>query len=405
MITASCDNVDKNIFWICFLFFLWGVASSMVFTLLPIFIVKKLGSGYGAFGLLEGGIMAISYTSKMLGGIIIDIFKNKIQMLKTGAILTICGKLAISVSFSVVFVLIAKAIDRMAKGFRAAATDTILAQIATKYGLVYTEKVVMNTAGSLTGSIITSCLVTMTNSNFRLIFMLAIIPTIIAYFVLTNKIHITSELINAKHEKWNFANIKHLNKEYWQYIIMICILLFARYSEGFLTIHANEILSNTTSHLPIFMAMYEICFVFIAIPIGKLSDRVDKKMILLIGTVILCVTDVVAIFAHNSFMIICMYLGAGVHMGMTHGLLASVIAQSTDKRSSDTAFAIFYAVSGVCLFLSNTCAGAFANIFKNIGFTQSSGPFFQGFIASLAVCMYIIKLLTAKKGVSDSQIV
>ena len=396
-LTTSDNKNDKDIFWICFLFFLWGVASSMALTLLPIFIVKKLGSGYGTFGMLEGMVIAIAFLSKMFGGIIIDVLKNKMQMLKVGAILTICGKLAISASFSVVFAFIAKAIDRIAKGCRAAAADTIFAQITTKYGMAYTEKFIMNTAGSLTGSIITSCLVTMTNTNFRLIFILATIPTIVAYFVLVNKIRIVPEIHNKKHEKWNIKNIKNMSTEYWQYITIIGILMFARYSEGFLTIHANEILPGATSNLPIFNAMYEICVICIGLQIGKLSDRIDKKIILLVGTIILCITDVVAIFACNSFMIVCMYLGAGIHMGMTHGLLASVIAQSSNKKMAGTAFAIFYAINSICLFLSNTSAGVFANIFKKLGFTQSSGPFLQGFIASLLVCIYIVRLLYKQK--------
>ena len=391
------NEENKNIFWICFLFFLWGIASSMVFTLLPIFIVKKLGGGYGAFGLLEGGVIAISFISKMLGGILIDILKNKWRMLKIGAALTICGKFVIALSYSVIFAFIAKTIDRMAKGFRAAATDTILAQGTTKYGMAYSEKFVMNTAGSLTGSIITSCLVTITNENFRLIFILAIIPTILAYFILIKKIKVTHINQISQQEKWSIENIKNMPKEYWQYVAMIGILMFGRYSEGFITMHAHEILPNNTSNLPIFMAMYEICIVCIALPIGKLSDKIDKKVILLLGTAILCITDIIAIFAYNNLMVVFMYVGAGLHMGMTHGLLGSVIAQTSSKPLAGTAFAIYYAINSFCLFFSNTCAGAFANAFKYFGVTQSSGPFFQGFLASALVCIYILKLLKKKQ--------
>ncbi len=380
------------------MFFMWGIASSMIFTLLPLFIVDELGGGYKSFGLLEGGVLFISFISKLFAGVLIDIFKRKKPMLMCGTVLTIFSKLSLACACNVVFVFIAKAIDRFAKGLRSAPTDAILADLSTRYGFAYSIKHMMNVSGSLVGSIITSGIVFVFGNNFRLIFGLAVIPTIIAYFILTRKLKYETETrIHEKSPKtWKVQDIKSLSKEYWHFIIIISILMFARFSEGFITLLAKDIMPNSVSSFPIFMAIYEICIVCVAIPVGKISDKINKKLILLYGIMLLMITDILAMFAHNSIMVLLIYIGAGMHMGATHGILSSVIAQSSSKNMAGTAFAIYYAIDGICLFFSNYFAGFSSELAHFIGLRGSAGPFIQGALACGLACCYITYLLRMK---------
>lgn len=394
---VSQNKIDNNnVFWICWMFFLWGVASSMIFTLLPLFVVDELGGGYKSFGVMEGGVVLMSFMSKLFAGIIIDIFKRKKPMLVYGTVFTVFSKIALAFAGSVLFCFVAKAVDRFAKGLRTASTDAILADLSTKHGFAYSLKYMMNISGALVGSIITSCIVIMFGNNYRLIFALAIIPTIFAYIILRKKM--VYEVAEFKKKKnWNIRDIKMLPSEYWHFIIIISILMFARFSEGFITLRAKEVMPYNVANFPIFMAIYEICVVCVSIPIGKISDKFDKKLILLYGILVLMITDIVAIFAHNNITTILIYIGAGIHMGATQGILASVIAESSSKHMIGTAFAIYYAIDGVCLFFSNYLAGVSSNVALWVGLDGSSGPFIQGAIAALAACCYIIYLIKKER--------
>lgn len=380
------------------MFFCWGVASSMVFTLLPVFIVDSLGGSMKSFGFLEGGVIFISFLAKLFAGIIIDIFKRKKPMLLCGTIMTILSKLSIACAFNVVFVFIAKAFDRFAKGLRTAPSDAMIADLSSKYGFAYSLKYMMNVFGSLSGSIITSAIIFIIGKNFRLIFAIATIPTLIAFYILTHKINYENQLDTIKkHKKYDIKSIGSLSKEYWHYIIIIAILMFARFSEGFLTLRAKEILPDSIASFPLFMGLYEICVVFVSIPVGKLSDKIDKKLILFYGILLLCITDIISLFANNIYMIIAVYLGAGIHMGATHGILSSVIAQTTNKSIVGTAFSIYYAIDGLCLLLSNSIAGSLCNIVQSFGLQSSTGPFIQGIIATSIACIYISTLIIKDK--------
>lgn len=371
---------------------MWGIASSMIFTLLPLFIVDELGGNYTSFGLIEGGVVLMSFASKLFAGVLVDIFKRKKPMLICGTVLTVLSKISLACACSVVFVFIAKALDRFAKGLRSAPSDAILANLSNRYGFAYSMKYMMNVSGSLTGSVITSCIIFMCGNNYRLIFALAVIPTIAAYIILKGKLTYESDIhmqLN-KNRQWKIKNIKKLSAEYWHFVIVIAILMFARFSEGFITLRAKEIMPEGIASFPIFMALYEICVVCVSIPVGRLSDTVDKKLILFYGILLLMITDIIALFACNGIMVILIYIGAGMHMGATHGILSSVIAQNSSKEMIGTAFAIYYAIDGICIFFSNYIAGLSSDVALLLGADGSAGPFIQGILACIAASCYIL---------------
>ncbi|MDR0744846.1 MAG: MFS transporter [Holosporales bacterium] len=398
----SQNSVDGKIaLWLCIMHYFWGFASAMIFTLLPIFIIDELKGSYKSFGLLEGTVIFLSFISKLLFGFLIDIFKKKKSMLFTGICLTALSKVSLACSFNILFVFIAKSLDRFAKGLRQAPSDAILAEISTAKGFAYSVRYTMNISGNLTGSVLTSLIVKLLGCNFRLIFTLAIIPTIIALYIYNNKIKINykeekNNKLSQKH-KWNIKDISKLPKSYWSFIIMVSILMFARFSEGFLTLRAKEVLPNNIASFPLFMAMYEICAAIIAIPIGKISDKIDKKLIFLGGTFIFLIAHLTALFACGTLSMVLVYILVGIHMGSTHGLLSSVIAKSAPKSLIGTAFAIYYGIDAIALFCSNYIAGESSKFAQVLGLQGSAGPFIAGSLATVGVMGYILYLIAKSK--------
>ena len=375
--------------------YFWGVASSMIFTLLPIFIVDELGGSYKSYGLLEGAVIFLSFVSKLFAGFLIDIFKRKRPMFLSGIILTILSKISLAFSFNVLFVFIAKSIDRFAKGLRQAPSDAILAELSNRKGFAYSTRYMMNIGGNLTGSILTSIIVKTMGNNFRLVFSLAIIPTIAALFIYNKKITYKEDtnIKKSDKQKWSIRDIGRLPKAYWSFIIMVSILMFARFSEGFITLRAKEVLPNDVSNFPLFMALYEVCAVVVALPVGKISDKMDKKIIFLFGIVIFFFAHMTALFASGFLSVLMIYLLVGIHMGTTQGLLSSIVAKSAPKELIGTAFAVYYGIDAIALFCSNYIAGISSKLALFVGLQGSAGPFIIGSTATVLVLFYLIYLI------------
>lgn len=379
--------------------FCWGMASSMVFSLLPIFIVNELNCSCQSFGALEGTVVFLSFMAKLFAGFLMDVFRRKLPMLKVGAVFTVFSKLFLACAPSIFIVFVAKSIDYFSKGLRHAPSDTILAELSTRKGFAYSFRYTMNIAGFLLGSILTSSIVALAGQNFRLIFSLAILPTIAALYILKYKIEYPDEqkYKRAEKHKWRINDIVLMPKSYWRFMIFITMLMFNRFSEGFITLRAKEVLPDHIGNFPLFMGIYELFALCIALVIGRFSDHMDKRKLMFCGMLLLIVADVFGIFANGLISVVLVYMFAGMHIGMTQGLIGSIIARLAPQHLLGTAFAISYGVEGISLLLSNTLAGISPRIASFLGLNGTAVPFVLGSVFSIFSAIYLTSWMKKEK--------
>ena len=383
------------------MYFFWGMASSMIFTLLPIFITEDLHGTISQFGFIEGLVVFLSFFSKLCVGFLIDMYRKRIKILYIGTISTIVSKILLACSGSILFVIVAKSIDRLAKGLRHAPVDAIFASLTSKKGYTYCYRYSINIAGSFSGSIITAILVHQFGHSFRTIFALACIPTVIAYYILKTKIQYKDRDYNPiiKRSEWRISHIKFLPKEYWEFLILVALMMLNRFSEGFITLKAKSILSNDQlSYIPLYMGMYELFIIITAIPMGLLSDKINKYIVILSGLISLLTADIFGIFANNNTSIMMVYIFSGIQMGATHGILSSIIAKIAPIELIGTAFALYYGTDGIFLLISNNLAGSIGKMINRYtDLPITSGPFVMGTITTSIAIVYTIVLIHKHK--------
>ena len=390
----------KTIHYLSGMHFCWGIASSMIFSLLPIFLIEELHGSYEQFGRLEGVVMFCAFITKLFAGFFIDIFKRKINILYAGTISTVISKMLFALANSVWFVFIAKAIDRIAKGLRSAPIDAIFAELSSQKGYVYSLRYALNVLGSVIGAFTTSFLVRNFGHEFKLIFTLACIPTLIALYILCKKVKYKDNEYKSiqKYHAWKLVHIKHFSKEYWQFLILVALIMLHCFSEGFITLRAHDVLGNSLTELPMYMAIYEVCVICISIPIGKLSDRINSRLIILYGVIILLIADIIGIFATSRWQIITLYILSGIYIGSTHSLLSSTIAKLAPKELIGTAFALYYGVSAIVLLITNQIAGSIGYLFtKFTTLSNSACTFIWGFFTSTMILGYSTYLIKKDK--------
>jgi MFS family permease len=403
---VSADaNKSKAIIYLCLACYFWGIASSMTFSLLPIYIVDELGGDSRAFGALVGSTTFFSIISKVFTGFLIDIFHKKKAMLCIGGILTLMSKLLITCFASVRIVFISKLIDRFAQGVRHASTDIILTDLTKKDGgFAFSLRHATNLVGYATGSIATSTIVFFYGTSFRLIFIFAIIPAIVALYILKEKINYEPDANRYnKKRKCMIKDVSKLSSKYWHFIAIVAIIMFNRFNEGFITLRAHEVVADIAWKLPLFMSCYEIFNLITAVTIGKFIDKLDKEKVLIYGIAVLLFNDILAIFANDLGTTLLVYIFAGVHMGATHWVLLLIVTKLVQDEIIGTAFAVFYVVEAVAVFCSNYFAGGpSAELAAFVGLHKSTGPFIQGCLACLASLVYLIRLRRKERAQDDN---
>jgi len=100
-----------------------------------------------------------------------------------------------------------------------------------------------------------------------------------------------------------------------------------------------------------------VIYALSAYPFGSLSDRMSHTSLLALGLVVLIAADLVlAADEHWSTVLAGVSLW-GIHMGITQGLLATMVADTAPADLRGTAYGFFNLVSGVAMLIASAIAG------------------------------------------------
>ena len=151
-------------------------------------------------------------------------------------------------------------------------------------------------------------------------------------------------------------NLLRLSPAYWRVVAIGAFFMLARFSEAFLVLRGLQA-GIPIALTPLVMVAMNIIYAASAYPFGKLSDRLSHNGLLALGLIILIIADIVlAQSNHWSTLLLGVALW-GIHMGMTQGLLAAMVANTAPSDLRGTAYGFFNLVSGLALLVASVLAG------------------------------------------------
>jgi MFS family permease len=143
---------------------------------------------------------------------------------------------------------------------------------------------------------------------------------------------------------------------FWGVVAVGTVLTLARFSEAFLILRAEDA-GLALALMPLVLVVMNVVYAASAYPMGALSDRYDRRLVLAAGFLVLILADIVLAFASGIWGVMLGIGLWGLHMGMTQGLLAALVADTAPTGLRGTAFGLFNLASGVALLLASLIAG------------------------------------------------
>ena len=131
----------------------------------------------------------------------------------------------------------------------------------------------------------------------------------------------------------------------------------ARFSEAFLVLRAQQS-GIAMALVPLVMVAMNLVYAASAYPFGKLSDRMPHHRLLAWGLLVLIAADLVLARAAGPLGVLLGVALWGIHMGMTQGLLATMVADTAPADLRGTAFGFFNLMSGLALLLASASPAA-----------------------------------------------
>jgi MFS family permease len=358
-VERSLRHIPSGIWVLGFVSLLMDISSEMIHSLLPLFMVTTLGTSTLAVGLVEGLAESLALVVKVFSGALSDYLGKRKGLALFGYALGAFTKPLFAVASGVGLILTARLLDRVGKGVRGAPRDAMVADIAPPQlrGAAFGLRQSLDTVGAFLGPLLAVGLMLLWANDFRAVFWMAVLPGLMAVGLLLFGIREPEHRQTSKGRnpiRWD--NLTRLRSDYWWVVGFGAIFALARFSEAFLVLRAQQG-GIPVALVPLVMVAMNIIYALSAYPFGKLADRMSHIRLLTLGLLVLIAADLV-LATNDHWGVVLVGVGLwGLHMGMTQGLLATMVADTSPADLRGTAYGFFSLASGLAMLIASVLAG------------------------------------------------
>jgi MFS family permease len=374
---SSLGRIPSGVWALGFVSLFMDISSEMIHSLLPLFMVTTLGTGAVAVGIVEGLAESLALVVKVFSGTLSDYLGKRKALALFGYALGALSKPLFALASGLGLVVAARLVDRVGKGVRGAPRDALVADITPPNlrGAAFGLRQALDTVGAFIGPLLAVGLMLLWADDFRAVFWVAVIPGLMAVGLLLFGVQ---EPAPSAFRTWtnpvSLDNITRLGRPYWWVVGIGAVFTLARFSEAFLVLRAQQG-GIPLAFVPLVLVAMNLVYAIAAYPFGRLADTVSHYKLLMYGLLVLIVADVVlASTAHWSGVLWGVGLW-GMHMAMTQGLLAAMVADTAPSDLRGTAYGFFSLASGCAILVASTVAGLLWDSF-GASFTFHAGAVF-----------------------------
>lgn len=336
-------------------------SSEMIHALLPVFLTGVLGVSVTMVGVIDGVAESTASISKIFSGYFSDKIGRRKPFILFGYGLGAITKPLFALAGGPLLVLSARFADRIGKGVRGAPRDALVADVTPTEirGRAYGLRQALDTIGAFIGPAAAILLMAIFANDFRLVFWIAVIPAALAvacviFGVEEGGSH-ASERSPAR-PALRVSDLKRMSRAFWFVVGVGIVFTLARFSEAFLVLKVSEE-GLPLALTPLVLVVMNVVYMLGAYPAGALSDHAPAKTMLLAGVATLVAADLALAFAPGlvgAFAGVALW---GLHMALTQGLFAKLVAQHAPQELRGSAFGVFNLLTGLALLAASVIAG------------------------------------------------
>ena len=357
--THGLKKIPPAIWVLGFVSMLMDISSELIHSLLPVFMVTSLGLSVFVVGLIEGAAEATALIVKVFSGAVSDYFGRRKPLAVLGYGLGAVSKPLFALAATANLVVTARLLDRVGKGIRGAPRDALVADITPPElrGAAFGLRQSLDTTGAVIGPLLAMALMVLWANDFRAVFWFACIPAFLCValliFGLREPEHVAG---TARSNPISRANLARLSRSYWWVVALGGVFTLARFSEAFLVLRAQQG-GLALAWTPVVLVAMNVIYAVCAYPFGKLADALPHRTLLAWGLALLIGADALLALSNNG---VWFWVGValwGLHMAMTQGLLATMVADTAPENLRGTAYGFFNLMCGLAMLVASGFAG------------------------------------------------
>lgn len=367
-------GLERNVFFIGLTSFFTDTSTKMIYSVMPLFLLS-IGASKTSISLIEGIAESTASFFKAFSGFWSDkIGKNKPFMVIGYGITALVTPLYALVKIPVQ-VLFLRFFERIGKGLRTAPRDSLISGSVTagETGKNFGFHKAMDNSGAIIGPLTAFILLYFFPLNYYYIFLLATIPAILGVITI---ILFIREVKADKKDNTDKFHFKLLPRKFYFFVFIIFVFTLGNSADALLLVKTAETGINK-SYVPFVYMIFNTVSVILAIPVGKISDRIGREKLIILGFLIYSVVYFLFGRFNNLNIFILLFILYGFYSAFTDGSQKALISDIVSKDLMGTGFGLYHAALGITLLPASLIAGI---LYDKV---NSDAPFYFGSIMAL----------------------
>ncbi|MCB8963866.1 MAG: MFS transporter [Bacteroidales bacterium] len=378
----------RNVFFVGLTSFFTDTSIKMIYSVMPLFLLS-IGASKTSISLIEGIAESTASLFKAFSGYWSDkIGRNKPFMIIGYGITALVTPLYVFVRLPVQ-VLFLRFFERIGKGIRTAPRDSLISSSAkhNEAGRNFGFHKAMDNSGAIVGPLAAFILLYLFPLNYTNIFLIATIPALLG--VLSIIIFI-KEAKSEKTSNNNRFHLKQLPRKFYFFLAIIFVFTLGNSADALLLVKTTETGINK-AYIPFVYMIFNVVSVFLAIPIGKISDRIGRETLIIVGFLLYAIVYFLFGRFNSINIFVLLFILYGVYSALTDTSQKAMISDIVSKDLKGTGFGLYHAVLGITLLPASLIAGL---LYDKV---NSNAPFYFGSAMALTATILMIVFVISEK--------
>ncbi len=338
------------------------ISSEAITAVLPLYVTAVLGLGPVAYGFVDGVYQGASSLVRVLGGWWSDRSGRPKLVAGLGYGVSALSRVLLLPVVGVAALTGVIALDRVGKGLRTGPRDAMIAAASTpeRLGRNFGVHRALDTAGAVAGPLLAFGVLAVVPaglSGYRAVFVLSVAAAVAGLAVLL--LAVPNRLRGRREQpvaRWRWRDLADARLR--SLLVAAALLGLLTVGDGFLYLVLADAGGIGLTWFPLLMVGTNAAYFVLAVPVGRLADRVGRTRVLLGGHVVLVLAYVAAasVGAHVAGVVVVLLL-LGCFYAATDGVVAALASQAVPEAARATGIASVQTAVGLSRFASSVCFG------------------------------------------------